>query len=81
MPSQPACFHRLEEILSSLWAMKSTHLDRSLGLESVPLAHLLDLYVKRLHRLSWKCPVPSVRSDPAIVVISSDCAGPTSVSE
>ena len=79
VPAQPACFHRLDEILGALRSMTSTHLDRSLGPESVPLAHLLDLYVKRPHRLSWKCPVPSVRSDPVIVVISSDCAGPTSV--
>ena len=28
MPSQPACFHRLDEILTSLRAIESTHLDR-----------------------------------------------------
>ena len=28
MPSQPAWFHRLDEILTSLRAMKSTRLDR-----------------------------------------------------
>ena len=28
MPSQPACFHRLDEILEALRAMKFTHLDR-----------------------------------------------------
>ena len=28
MPSQPAWFHRLDEILADLRAMKSTHLDR-----------------------------------------------------
>ena len=28
MPSQPAWFHRLDEILSALRAMTSTHLDR-----------------------------------------------------
>ena len=27
MPAQPACFHRLEEILSALRSMTSTHLD------------------------------------------------------
>ena len=29
MPAQPAWFHRLDEILTSLRAMKSTHLDRA----------------------------------------------------
>ena len=29
MPSQPACFHRLDEILGALRAMTSTHLDRA----------------------------------------------------
>ena len=29
MPSQPACFHRLEEIFTALRAMTSTHLDRA----------------------------------------------------
>ena len=28
MPSQPACFHRLDEILADLRAMTSTRLDR-----------------------------------------------------
>ena len=28
MPSQPACFHRLDEILTAPRAMTSTHLDR-----------------------------------------------------
>ena len=28
MPSQPACFHRLEEIISTPRTMTSTHLDR-----------------------------------------------------
>ena len=28
MPSQPAWFHRLDEILSALRAMTSTHFDR-----------------------------------------------------
>ena len=28
MPSQPACFHRLDEIFTALRAMTSTHLDR-----------------------------------------------------
>ena len=28
MPSQPACFHRLEEIFTALRAMTSTRLDR-----------------------------------------------------
>ena len=28
MPSQPACFHRLDEILADLLAIESTHLDR-----------------------------------------------------
>ena len=28
MPSQPACFHRLDEILADLRAIESTHLDR-----------------------------------------------------
>ena len=28
MPAQPACFHRLTEILGALWGMTSTHLDR-----------------------------------------------------
>ena len=29
MPSQPAWFHRLDEILSALRSMTSTHLDRA----------------------------------------------------
>ena len=29
MPSQPAWFHRLEEILADLRSMTSTHLDRA----------------------------------------------------
>ena len=29
MPAQPACFHRLDEILSALCSMTSTHLDRA----------------------------------------------------
>ena len=29
MPSQPACFHRLDEILGALRSMTSTHLDRA----------------------------------------------------
>ena len=29
MPAQPACFHRLDEILSDLRSMTSTHLDRA----------------------------------------------------
>ena len=29
MPAQPACFHRLDEILSALRSMTSTHLDRA----------------------------------------------------
>ena len=29
MPAQPACFHRLDEILASLRAMTSTRLDRA----------------------------------------------------
>ena len=29
MPSQPACFHRLDEILSALRPMTSAHLDRA----------------------------------------------------
>ncbi len=29
MPAQPACFHRLDEILTSLRAMTSPHLDRA----------------------------------------------------
>ena len=28
MPAQPACFHRLDEILADLLAIESTHLDR-----------------------------------------------------
>ena len=28
MPSQPACFHRLDEIFTALRSMTSTHLDR-----------------------------------------------------
>ena len=36
MPSQPACFHRLDEILADLRAMKSTHLD--LGMAVVIVA-------------------------------------------
>ena len=28
MPSQPACFHRLDEILADLRSIESTHLDR-----------------------------------------------------
>ena len=29
MPSQPACFHRLDEILGALRSMTSPHLDRA----------------------------------------------------
>ena len=29
MPAQPACFHRLDEILSALRSMTSPHLDRA----------------------------------------------------
>ena len=29
MPAQPACFHRLDEILADLRSMTSTHLDRA----------------------------------------------------
>ena len=40
MPSQPACFHRLDEILASLRAMTSTHLDRAAAQVSVPFVQI-----------------------------------------
>ena len=38
MPSQPACFQRLNEILGTPRAMTSTHLDRAGGRETLPCA-------------------------------------------
>ena len=46
MPSQPAWFHRLDEILTALRAMTSTHLDR-LAVEK--------LFRVRQRRARW-CP-------------------------
>ena len=40
MPSQPACFHRLEEIFNALRAMTSTHLDRAAAQVSVPFVQI-----------------------------------------
>ena len=39
MPSQPACFERLDEILGALRSMTSTHLDRAATAGSATCAH------------------------------------------
>ena len=41
MPSQPACFHRLDEIFAAPRAMTSTHLDR--------------LAIEKLFRVRQRC--------------------------
>ena len=46
MPAQPACFHRLDEILTALRSMTSTHLDR---------AAVEKLFLVRQRRARW-CP-------------------------
>ena len=46
MPAQPACFHRLDEILGTLRSMTSTHLDR---------AAVEKLFRVRQRRARW-CP-------------------------
>ena len=38
MPAQPACFHRLDEILSALRSMTSTQLDRLAVEKTLPCA-------------------------------------------
>ena len=40
MPAQPACFHRLDEILGALRAMTSTRLDRLATQVSVPFVQI-----------------------------------------
>ena len=40
MPSQPAWFHRLDEILSALRSMTSPHLDRAAAQVSVPFVQI-----------------------------------------
>ena len=48
MPSQPAWFHRLEEILGALRSMTSTHLDRAGGRETLPVC------ASAAHGRSWR---------------------------
>ena len=45
MSSQPACFHRLDEILTLLWGLDTRYLDRQAGQEAV----------ERCVRSSGKC--------------------------
>ena len=40
MPSQPAWFHRLDEILADLRSMTSTRLDRAAAQVSVPFVQI-----------------------------------------
>ena len=42
MPSQPAWFHRLDEILSALRSMTSTHLDRAAVEKLFRVRHVQD---------------------------------------
>ena len=55
MPAQPACFHRLEEILGALRSMTSTHLDRArrqLAAQHVRIPAAADLCARLLGDLS-----------------------------
>ena len=40
VPAQPACFHRLDEILSALRSMTSADLDRAAAQVSVPFVQI-----------------------------------------
>ena len=40
VPAQPACFHRLDEILSALRSIESTRLDRAAAQVSVPFVQI-----------------------------------------
>ena len=42
MPAQPACFHRLDEILGTLRSMTSAHLDRAAVEKLFRVRHVQD---------------------------------------